>query len=85
MSDVGTVELHTTYDEHGAVTAVEVVRADPVIAVTMELLHAAGRVARFRDGFLLLGTGATGAYVYRPVRFTNQGHVVCELLGAMNG
>lgn len=77
-NQVGTVVFSATYAEDGTATSVVVERADRMIAVTMEVLASAGPGVRFLNGLLVLGTA--GTHAYRPVRFSDDGAIVCRLI-----
>jgi hypothetical protein len=76
VSDYGEIVLQSHYGLDGTVTAITVLRADEVIGVSKALLDE-GILTLSDAGYIVVDTA--GEYVYRPVRFADQGRVVvCE-------
>lgn len=73
----GNIDLTEHYDKNGACIQVTVGHADDRIGITKQLLDQIEPGHIDNDGNLVVDTA--GEYVYRPVRFAEQGRVVvCE-------
>lgn len=71
MGDYGTAEFRAHYGDDGKVERVEVVHADPVIGISLELLaqSTGSRQGLWVDADGMLWLAGDPRYRYRPVRF----------------